>query len=322
MARAYKQLTYSDRCQIYALKSTKMSNRKIAVHLCVDSRTIDREVQRNTGGRGYRFKQADEKAKSRRQVASSKPHKMTPSLIAEIEGHLIERQWSPEQICGILRTREVNPISLFPETIYAHILKDKRKKGTLYLHLRRKSRKYQVRIKGKTRRGQICHRVPIEEREVVANERQRLGDFEADTVIGKGHKSAVVTLVCRKSRFILIRKVARKGAEEVKDAIIEAISQEKLPIHTMTFDNGKEFAAHDKIAKKLKVKTYFANPYCSWERGSNENANGLLRQYFPKQTDFDKVTKDEIEKVQNLLNNRPRKILNYQTPSFVMRQIN
>jgi IS30 family transposase len=320
MALTYKQLTYDDRCQIYALKSIKMSNREIARQLGVNSRTIDREISRNKGERGYRFKQADHSARARRHDASSVPRKMTALLIAEIE-QLLKLQWSPEQICGALKRRDVNPISLSPETIYAHIIADKAKKGTLYLHLRRKSRKYQNRIKGKTTRGQICNRVGIEEREPVANGRERLGDFEADTVIGKGHKSAIVTLVCRKSRFILIRKVARKGAEEVKNVIIEALLAEKLPIHTITFDNGKEFAYHEKIADKLLVKTYFANPYCSWERGTNENSNGLVRQYFPKKTDFDKVSVEEIERVQNLLNARPRKTLNYKNPSLVMRQI-
>lgn len=320
MALTYKQLTYDDRCQIYALKSIKMSNRQIARQLQVNSRTIDRELSRNTGGRGYRFKQADHLAKSRRHAAKAFPRKMTPLLIVEIECFL-QQQWSPEQICGELKRRKVNPIRLSPETIYTHIIADKAKKGELYLHLRRKSRKYQNRVKGKTTRGQICNRVGIEEREPLASNRQRLGDYEADTVIGKGHKSAIVTLVCRKSRFILIRKVARKGAEEVKNAIIDAIKTENLPIHTITFDNGKEFAYHEKIAEKLLVKTYFANPYCSWERGTNENSNGLVRQYFPKKTDFDKVCVEEIERVQNLLNSRPRKTLNYKTPSLVMRQI-
>lgn len=321
MARAYKQLTYAQRCQIYALKSTKMSNRAISVHLDVHPRTIDRELKRNTGGRGYRFKQAEEKAKARRHAANAKPYKMTPALILEIEAYLREHQWSPEQICGHLKRRKENPVSLSPETIYTHILKDKAKKGTLYLHLRRKSRQYQNRVKGKTTRGQIPHRVMIEARDEVANNRQRLGDFEADTVIGKGHKSAIVTLVCRKSRFIIIRKVARKGAEEVAKTIISAIKGENIPRHSITFDNGKEFTNHIDIAKQLEVKTYFANPYCSWERGSNENSNGLVRQYFPKQTDFDKVSAEEIEKVQNLLNHRPRKTLNYLTPNLVMRLI-
>jgi transposase, IS30 family len=321
MARTYKQLTYDNRCQIYTLKSTKMSHRQIALQLDVSSSTIDREVRRNKGGNGYRFKQADRLSRARRHAAKAKPVKMTASLIAEIEGYLIERQWSPEQICGVLQRRDEAPISLSPETIYQHIMADKAKKGTLYLHLRRKTRKYQKRVKGKTTRGQICNRVPIEQREEVANARQRLGDYEADTMIGKGHKSAIVTLVCRKSRFLLIRKVAKKRAEEVKNALIAAISAENLPIYSITFDNGKEFAAHNKIAEKFQAKTYFANPYCSWERGSNENTNGLIRQYFPKQTDFDKVNVEEIERVQNLLNNRPRKTLNYQTPNVVMRQI-
>jgi transposase, IS30 family len=321
MAQTYKQLTYDDRCQIYALKSIKMSHRRIAFQLNICSSTVDREVKRNSGLRGYRFKQADRLSKARRTLANSKVFKMTPALIAEIETFLTLHQWSPEQICGHFKTREVNPVSLSHETIYAHIIADKAKNGTLYLSLRRKSRRYQPRIKGKTSRGQICNRVPIEAREAVANNRERLGDYEADSVIGRGHKSAIMTLVCRKSRFTIIRKVPKKRAEEVKNALIDAIITENVPIHTITFDNGKEFAFHEQIAQKLGAKTYFANPYSSWERGTNENTNGLIRQYFPKQTDFDKVSAQEMMRVQNLLNNRPRKILNFQTPSFIMRQI-
>jgi transposase, IS30 family len=317
MARTNKQLTFEYRCQIKVLKSSHMSNRAIGKLLVFSSSTIDRELKRNRGLRGYRPKQAQEKAQFRSISAKSKPRKMTPSLIAEIEWFLTEFQWSPEQICGVLKTREANPISLSPETIYQHIIADKAKKGMLYLHLRRKSRKYQNRVKGKTTRGQISNRVGIEHRPIEAEKRERLGDFEADTVIGKGHKSTLVTMNCRKSRFIIMRKVTKKTAELVKNAIISSFEGKNLPIHTVTFDNGKEFAYHEKIADKLGVKTYFADPYSSWQRGTNENSNGLVRQYFPKKTDFAKVSEDEVERVQNLLNNRPRKILNYKTPNQV-----
>jgi IS30 family transposase len=289
--------------------------------LNVHPRTIDREIRRNTGGCGYRYKQAQKIAEERRFSRRGVPVKMTPEVVSIIENHLVEAQWSPEQISGRLKIQDNNPISISHETIYKHIYANKRSNGKLYLNLRRKARKYQRRINGKTTRGQIVGRVDIEKRPEIANNRERLGDWEADTIVGLGHKSSIVTLVDRTSRFTYILKLAKNGAEEVTKAIINALKTSTMPVHTITFDNGKEFAKqleitkNLEIAKDLEIETYFAKPYRSWERGTNENTNGLIRQYFPKKTDFDTVTLEELERVQNLLNNRPRKKLNYLTPN-------
>jgi transposase, IS30 family len=317
MPRYYSQLTYANRCQIHAFKATKMSNRAIAAQLGVHPRTIDREVKRNQGGCGYRHKQAQAFAEGRRFAQKGKPVKMTPTLVARIEDKLTNEQWSPEQISGRLKIEANNPIHISHETIYQHIYADKREKGKLYLNLRRKSRKYQRRINGKTTRGQIIGRVDIEKRPKIIEKRERLGDWEADTIVGLGHQSSIVTLVDRTSRLTLILKLLKNGAEEVAKAIKNALKTLAVPVHSITFDNGKEFAMHLEIAKYLNTETYFAKPYHSWERGTNENTNGLIRQYFPKKTDFNTVSKEQLDKVQNLLNNRPRKTLKYLTPAEV-----
>jgi transposase, IS30 family len=317
MPRSYSQLTYDDRCHIHAYKAIKLTNRAIAKRLFVSSRTIDLEIKRNTGLCGYRPKQAQAFADARRFARKGVPVMMTPEVVALVEEKLVTAQWSPEQISGRLKLQDDNPISISHETIYKHILKDKRAKGKLYLNLRRKQRKYQRRINGKTTRGQITGRVDIENRPEIVEKRERLGDWEADTIVGLGHQSSIVTLVDRTSRFTLILKLAKNGAEEVAKAIKEALKTLAMPVHTITFDNGKEFAKHLEIAKYLDTLTFFAKPYRSWERGTNENTNGLIRQYFPKKTDFDTVNKDDLDRVQNLLNLRPRKTLNYLTPTEV-----
>lgn len=172
------------------------------------------------------------------------------------------------------------------------------------------------------RRGQLIDRISIDERPAVVESRSRIGDWELDTIIGKNHKQAIVSLTERKTRYTLIQKVKRKTAESVADAIIKLLSPFSDRVITMTSDNGKEFAEHKKIASKLNAKFYFAHPYSSWERGLNENTNGLIRQYFPKGSDFTNITQREINRAMNRLNNRPRKCLGIKTPNQVFLGIN
>ena len=317
MPKGYQQLTAIQRSQINSLKSINLSNRRIAKELAVSHTTINNELKRNTGKRGYRHQQAHKKATTRKH--QTKPHlqKLTPQLISLIQEKLTQEQWSPQQISEWLKLKHNKEIS--HETIYQHIYQDKRNGGTLYTHLRRKSKPYQKRVNGKTTRGQIVGRVDISQRPEIVETRGRLGDWEADTVVGKNHKSAVVTLVERKSRALVVFKVARSTAEMVSSGIIEALKH--LPVKTITFDNGKEFAYHHKIASALGVETYFAKPYHSWERGTNENTNGLLRQYFPKGTDFGMVSEAEVLVVQRKLNTRPRKCLGFKTPLEVLHAV-
>ena len=313
--RSYKQLTYEQRCQIEALKRSGMSQQRIAELVGVCQSSISRELSRNRGARGYRHEQAQRKAEERR-YATHKPHKMTSELIDRIDDYLYQ-DWSPEQISGWLQSTESLKIS--HESIYRHVWDNKETGGDLYTHLRRRCRKYQRRgSNGKTSRGQIRNRVSIEERPLSVEERNEVGHWEIDTVIGKGHSGALVTIVERASLFTVSARVNSKSAEVVTAATIALLTPYKALVHTITSDNGKEFAQHEKIAKSLECDFYFAHPYCSWERGLNEHTNGLLRQDFPKSTDFKEVSDTDVAKGVEKLNNRPRKTLAFRTPADLM----
>ncbi len=263
------------------------------------------------GDRGYRYKQAQEKANLRRKT-SRKATKMTPTLIAIIEEKIVE-EWSPEQISGWLL--EEKELLISHERIYQHIWQDKEDGGVLYMHLRRQGKKYQSRgSNGKTSRGSIKNPVSIEERPDIVEEKGRFGDWEIDTVIGKNHQGALVTIVERTTLFTAIARVYGKAADCVTKATIKLLEPFKPLLQSITADNGKEFAYHERISEQLSVDFYFAHPYCSWERGLNENTNGLIRQYFPKSTDFKEITDKAVEEVMEKLNNRPRKTLGFKTP--------
>ncbi len=227
---------------------------------------------------------------------------------------LIGEDWSPEQISGWLKV-EMN-VFVSHEWIYQHILLDKRSGGQLYRHLRCRKKK-KKRYGSNDRRGEIKNKVSIDERPAIVEVRERIGDWEADTIIGKGHKQALVSLTERKSRFSLIYKVERKTSDQVTEAISKLLLPIKHCVFTMTSDNGKEFSDHETLAKKLEAKFYFAHPYSSFERGLNENTNGLIRQYFPKDRDFTTITDEEIIRTIKKLNNRPRKCLGFKTPNQV-----
>ena len=313
--KSYTQLTYELRCQIYALKKTGMSQNKMAEQVNVAQSTISRELNRNTGKRGYRIEQAQKLADARKQDAR-KALKMTDSLIDLIKEKL-EIEWSPEQISG--RLREKKSIQISHETIYKHIWSDKRNGGELFKYLRRTGKKYQSRSKEKQAgRGFIKDRVSIDERPQVVDDKERIGDWEIDLVIGKGHSGALVTIVERKTSFTVSKRVFDKSAQTVTAATIELLAPFKDAVLTITADNGKEFAYHKKLTEALKCDVFFADPYCSWQRGLNENTNGLLRQYWPKSTDFKKISDLEVDVVLERLNNRPRKKLTFKTPSELM----
>ena len=243
---------------------------------------------------------------------------MLPALVAVVESKL-RLAWSPEQIVGWLRLERKQLVS--HESIYLHVWRDKRSGGDLYLNLRQQGKKYDKRRNGKSTRGQIINRACIDERSRVVDDKSRVGDWEIDTVIGKGHSGALVTIVERKMKFTVSAQVMSKSAVDVTAATIRLLLPYKDLVHTMTADNGKEFAYHEKISKALNAKVYFAHPYSSWERGLNENTNGLLRQYFPKSTDFKLVTQDEVNAAVKRPNERPRKLLNYKTPTQLMNAV-
>ena len=201
------------------------------------------------------------------------------------------------------------------ETIYRWIWEDKRKKGTLYKYLRRKGKKYNKRRNSHAGRGYIPNRVDIEERPAIVDLKERFGDLEIDTVIGSNHKGALVTINDRLTSKVWIRKLSGKDAAPLALKTIEALQPIKDLIHTITADNGKEFAKHQEIAKELQISFYFYKPYHSWERGANENTNGFIRQYIPKGTDFSEITDEFGSRIENKLKNRPRKRLGNLTPN-------
>jgi len=310
--RNYNQLTQEQRYQIEILKKAGKNQKEIADLLEVSASTICRELQRNTGKQGYRPKQAQIKSESRRQKAV-RPLKITPEVIALIDAKLMI-DWSPEQISGWLRSEKGLLIS--HERIYQHVWSDKLNGGTLFQHLRH-SGKRRKQYGSKDKRGQIRNRVSIDERPAIVGEKSRLGDWEIDTVIGKNHQGVLVTIVDRVSKLTLIQKVPSKHADVVAEATIQLLKPYVDKTLTVTADNGKEFAGHEKIKAALNADVYFAHPYSSWERGLNENTNGLIRQYFPKGSSFENITDKEIEEVMEKLNHRPRKTLNYKTPHSV-----
>ncbi|MCH7764333.1 MAG: IS30 family transposase [Candidatus Marinimicrobia bacterium] len=307
----YKQLTQEQRYGIKLMLNQGFNQIDIADHIGVHKSTISREIRRNHGKRGYRYKQAHALALDRRKGKTKSPIDRSTWALIEM---LIRNDWSPAQIHGWMKENLI--ISVSHERIYIHIYQDKDKGGNLYTHLRGRKR-YRKRNGSNDRRGQIKNRVSIDERPDVVEQRSRIGDWEADTIIGKAHKQAIVSLTERKSGLALIYKVERRTKEKTEEAIKQMLLTIREKVHTITSDNGKEFANHESIAKKLKCGFYFAHAYSSWERGTNENTNGLIRQYFPKNRDFRTITDEEIIHAMKRLNNRPRKRLGFKTPNQV-----
>lgn len=307
----YKQLTEVERYQIYVMKKAGHSQTLIALALDRSPSTISRELHRNKGLKGYRPAQAQCFSDSRREVAykKSKVNKPVRAWITK----LLRQELSPEQIVDYLRRHK--RLSLHHETVYRLVYADKAQGGTLYRHLRVVSKPYRKRYGHYDRRGKIPNRISIEQRPKVVERRRRIGDWEGDTVIGKGRQSALLTLVERKTLYTVIARLTGKRADLLAETAVKAMKPMASRIHTLTLDNGLEFAQHEKIAKQLKADIYFAHPYASWERGINENTNGLIRQYFPKNTDFNQVTDDDLAKVMERLNNRPRKSRGCRSPN-------
>ena len=302
----YTQLTQVQRYQIYALMKMEHTQTEIAACIGVHKTTISRELRRNRGERGYRPKQAQRKAQERRANNGL--------VIKEADWWLVEEklrcEWSPEQVSGWMK--RIAGIEISHESIYQHVYADKRAGGTLYRHLRCQ-KKRRKRLSGHDRRGKISDQVSIEERPEIVDQRSRLGDWEVDLIFGKGRQGAVVTLTERKSRFTLIRNVASKSADLVAQTVIDLLGWMQH-VKTITADNGKEFAKHKSISTVLDLGFFFAHPYASWERGTNENTNGLIRQYLPKDRDLSTLTAKEECYVMDRLNLRPRKCLDFLTP--------
>jgi len=307
----YTQLTREQRYQISALKRLGQNQSQIAQVVGCHKSTISREMRRNQGLKGYRPLQADELAYDRQCAAYRS--RIAWETWQAVE-RLLRQDWSPEQIAGRLKLEKQPTVS--HECIYLYIYAEKRRGGTLHHHLR-SQKKQRKRYNGYIRRGQIPNRTSIDQRPKIVASKSRFGDWEVDTIVGARHKGGILSAVERKSKLTRLRKLTTKAAAEMKDNTIELLAPLAAKVHTITVDNGKEFCDHELIAAGLQARVYFAHPYASWERGLNENTNGLVRQYFPKKYEFARISDQALQLVEDLLNNRPRKTLGYCTPNEI-----
>ena len=314
---SYKHLSLTERHYIEIERKGGATMGEIARKLNKNQSTISREISRNTGKRGYRHMQAQRFTKERHQE-KRKSVKLTPELKQIVMNYLL-LDYSPEQIAGRLKSEGQRYVH--HETIYQYILTDKKQGGTLYTHLRHQNKTYRKRYGSAHNRNGIKDRVDIDERPEVANKRMRVGDWELDTIIGKNHKGAIVTMDDRKTKLRLAYPLPGKRAQGVKEAMIKMLHPIKSWVNTTTYDNGKEFALHKEVSKALDCDAYFCKPYHSWERGQNENANGLLRQYFPKSMELIDVSVSEVFEAVDKLNSRPRKCLDFKTPYEVFEEL-
>jgi IS30 family transposase len=308
----YKQLTLTKRYHILSLIKEGYNQKDIANKIGVHPSTISREFKR------FKETRKDNYHPETLQIEAKIKHIKKPkrsAITKVIEKYIrkkLKEDWSPEQLIGRMKL-DINK-TISHETIYQFIYANKANGGMLYKHLRHKNKKYHKRTSEYKRRGIIKDRISIDKRPMIVNKKSRIGDWEIDTVIGKNHKGAIVTLVDRKSKFTLIKKVASKHADVVTKATIDLLHPLKALTLTITADNGKEFSYHKLIAAQLDTKVYFCDPYSSWQRGLNEHTNGLIRQYIPKKSEFENISKQEIVTIQNKLNHRPRKSLGFRTP--------
>lgn len=311
---SYKQLTEGQRYQIDAYLREGFSYRAIADRLGVSHSTISREVRRNRFRDSHYLPEVAHTSALKRRYQAAK-FRIPALTITFVEFGLLQK-WSPGQIAGVGKQIGHN---VSHEWIYGHIQRDKLRGGKLYKQLRHGHRKYR---KGSlAKRVIIPNRVGIEHRPAAVNQKKRFGDWEVDTVLGKQGTGAIVSLVERKSKLYLVRKVTAKSAEDVSRAMIGMLWRYRRHVHTITADNGAEFCDHERVAKQLKTAVYFANPYSSWERGLNENFNGLLRQYIRKGTDLRTVTDQQLAEIERALNLRPRKCLGFKQPAVVFEEL-
>jgi len=307
---SYKQLTLKQRYEIRALLQAGTSKNRIAELIGVHKSTVYRELGRNQGAKGYDPELAQARTDVRWRDAS-KAIRFTEDVKEQVDA-LLRLDFSPEQVSGYLEKEK--GIRISHETIYQHVYADHRAGGDLYKHLRWSRKKRRKRLGKKDRRGQIPDRVSIDQRPDLVNAKVRIGDWEVDTMIGKNHKGVLITAVERKTMFSCIGHVPQKRADLVENKLVEMLSPFQGNVLTITTDNGKEFTNHKSFSKRLEVDVYFAHPYSSWERGLNENINGLIRQYFPKRMSFLDIKEQDVKFVENRLNQRPRKSLNFRTP--------
>lgn len=316
---SHKHLTAEERSWIEFFLGQEMSSRDIAVALSRSHTSISRELRRNSSLSGYRGQTAQKRAESRQKQPRHYRRQHHEPLVAYVEKKL-RNDWSPEQIANRMRRDypDDNRMRISAEAVYAWVYTATRHGSTVYKHLRRgRSRRRPQKLYGQGKRY-FPERVSIADRPPEVAGRGRFGDWEGDTISGSKGKAALATCLERKSRFVMAARTADKTAASFNAAI--AAEMMTIPGElrkTLTVDNGSEMANFKELEKATGFKTYFCDAHSPWQRGSNENCNGLLRQYFPRGTSFRSVKDDAVKRSVNLLNNRPRKCLDYQTPAEV-----
>lgn len=308
-----KQLTSVQRNQIEVLLQTKTGVKTIARLVDTDKSTIYREIKRNKRKRSYSASFAQQVSTERKE-RFGRPRKLTSEMEKLIIEKLTKEQWSPKQIVGYSAQNNISMVS--HERIYQLIRQDRKDGGLLWTHTRHKLKHRKRPVAGK--QVNIKNKVSIELRPAIVDTQERYGDWEIDTIIGENQKGAILTITERKTGFLLMEKMEfGKQAEGLAKATIRMLFAYKNTVHTITSDNGSEFAQHELISKKLNAGFYFAHPYSSWERGLNEYTNKLIRQYIIKGSNFDLYDSEYIKLVQNKINRRPREKLKFQTPSKI-----
>ena len=313
----YKHLTIEERYHIQAYKKAGYSQKIIANEVGVSESTISRELKRNssTQRKSYSAINANKISNDRRMYASRKSNKKMDVKLKNIIKKYIIEDWSPEEISN--RLKAVNIANISYVSIYQFVEQNKQQGGDLYTHLRFHHTGHRRAKYGSKNKGRIKGRTSISQRDKIVDEKSRVGDWEIDTIVGAGKKGAITTVVERVTSLVRISIPTTKKAIEIENETIRILKPLKDKIFTITSDNGLEFANHQNISKALDYEHYFCHPYSSWERGLNEYTNGLIRQYIPKGTSFEKITPEYIRMIEDKLNNRPRKALNWKTPNEV-----
>jgi IS30 family transposase len=313
----YKHLTIEERYHIQAYKKAGYKNNMIAKDLGVSESTISRELKRNSSSqtKSYSAINANKVSISRRKYASKKSNLKMDIKLKNIITKYIKEDWSPEQISD--RLKAVNVVNISYVRIYQFIEQNKQQGGDLFTHLRFYHTGHRRAKYGSKSKGRIKDRTSISQREKIVDDKIRIGDWEIDTIVGASKKGAITTVVERVTSLVRISIPTTKKAIDIENETIRILTPLKDKIYTITSDNGLEFANHKNISKALAYEHYFCHPYSSWERGLNEYTNGLIRQYIPKGTSFENITPEYIKMIEDKLNNRPRKALNWKTPNEV-----
>ena len=315
MNETYHRLCGQDRKVIENMNQAGNTQAEIAQAIGFSQSTISKELSRNRGKRGYRNKQADGFA-TKRKVNKKSRHKI---VVGEIKRQVDARLQLKHSPCQISKSLLKLELKISHETIYQYVFEDRKNGGELWKELRINGKR-RYRRRAKVGRGEkIPNRTDIDERPAEVETRQRYGDWEADLIQGGGGSGYLLSVYERKSRIGKLYKLSDKSSRETSNGLLKLLKG--LEVKTITYDNGLEFAKHELVNNMLGCDSYFCKPYSSWEKGGVENYNGLVRQYFPKGSDFSKISVERLQEVEDEINNRPRDVLGYYSPNDHLDQI-